>query len=51
MGPVYIGDTIKANVELLEKIEGKNILKLKTICTNQQGEVVLSGTATVMLKN
>lgn len=51
MGPVYIGDTIKANVELLEKIEGKNILKLKTICTNQQGEVVLSGTATVMFKN
>ncbi len=51
MGPVYIGDTIKANVELHEKIEGKNILKLKTICTNQQGEVVLSGTATVMFKN
>ncbi len=45
--PVYFGDTITATVEAVEKIKDK-ILKLKTICTNQDGEVVLEGMATVL---
>ena len=45
---VRFGDTIKAEVEVIEKIEEKNIIKLSTICTNQDGVVVLKGIATVM---
>jgi 3-hydroxybutyryl-CoA dehydratase len=46
--PVRFGDTIKAEVEVIEKKEEKNIMKLSTICTNQDGVVVLKGIATVM---
>jgi 3-hydroxybutyryl-CoA dehydratase len=46
--PVKFGDTIKAEIEVIEKIEEKNRMKLSTICTNQEGNVVLKGIATVM---
>jgi len=46
--PVRFGDTIKAEVEVFEKKEDKNIMKLSTTCTNQDGVVVLKGIATVM---
>ncbi|GMQ62549.1 MaoC family dehydratase [Vallitalea maricola] len=46
--PVRFGDTIKAQVEVIEKKEEKNIIKLKTICTNQNDKIVLEGIATVM---
>ncbi len=46
--PVRIGDTIKAEVEVVEIIPEKNRVKLKTICTNQNNEVVLEGVATVL---
>ncbi|AEM78081.1 MaoC family dehydratase [Thermoanaerobacter wiegelii] len=46
--PVRIGDTIKAEVEVVEIIPEKNRVKLKTICTNQNDEVVLEGVATVL---
>ncbi|GAA0179110.1 MaoC family dehydratase [Clostridium sediminicola] len=46
--PVRFGDTIKAEVEVIEKIEEKNKIKLNTICTNQDGVVVLKGIATVI---
>lgn len=46
--PVRFGDTIRAEVEVIEKIEEKNRIKLKTTCTNQDGVVVLKGIATVM---
>lgn len=45
--PVYFGDTIEAKVEVSEVIKEK-FLKLKTTCTNQKGDVVLEGVATVM---
>lgn len=45
--PVYFGDTITAKVEATEIIKEK-ILILKTTCTNQKGEVVLEGVASVM---
>ena len=46
--PVRFGDTIKAEVEVIEKFDEKNIMKLSTTCTNQDGVVVLKGVATVM---
>ncbi|SDF81868.1 3-hydroxybutyryl-CoA dehydratase [Thermoanaerobacter thermohydrosulfuricus] len=46
--PVRIGDTIKAEVEVVEIIPEKNRVILKTICTNQNNEVVLEGMATVL---
>jgi len=46
--PVKLGDTITITLEVIEKIDGKNFVKLKTTATNQDGKVVVSGTATVM---
>ncbi|MFL0166089.1 MULTISPECIES: MaoC family dehydratase [Clostridium] len=46
--PVKIGDTIKAEVEVIERIEDKNRIKLSTTCTNQDGVEVLKGIATIM---
>jgi 3-hydroxybutyryl-CoA dehydratase len=48
LAPVRMGDTIKAEVEVIEKIEEKNRIKLSTICTNQNGVEVLKGIATIM---
>lgn len=46
--PVRIGDTITATCTVVEKDDAKNRLKLETICTNQDGDIVVKGTATVM---
>ena len=46
--PVKFGDTITAIVEVIDKLEEKNILKLNTRCINQNEEEVLTGLATVM---
>lgn len=46
--PVRIGDTITATITVTE-ILTKRRVKLSTICTNQHGEKVLDGEATVML--
>lgn len=46
--PVRIGDTITATIAVTE-ILSKRRVKLSTICTNQNGEKVLDGEATVML--
>ena len=46
--PVKFGDTIEAKVEVIEKIEEKNRLVLRTTCTNQHGEIVIDGKAMVM---
>ena len=46
--PVYIGDTVTATVTVTERIPEKNRLKLDTVVTNQRGEPVITGTATVM---
>lgn len=46
--PVYIGDTIEAKVTVAEINVEKNIVKLDTTCTNQDGTVVVEGVATVM---
>ncbi|WP_430914022.1 bifunctional enoyl-CoA hydratase/phosphate acetyltransferase [Methylobacterium sp. sgz302541] len=46
--PVAPGDTITATVAVREKRPEKRIVLLDTRCTNQHGEEVLSGTATVL---
>ncbi len=48
--PVYIGDTITAKVEVIEKNDEKFRIKFKTECLNQEGKVVLSGEALVMFR-
>lgn len=48
--PVKIGDTVTAKVEVLEKIEGKNRIILRTTVTNQDGVLVVDGKATMLKK-
>jgi acyl dehydratase len=45
--PVRPGDEITAEAEVLEVKEGKPICTLRTTITNQDGVVVLDGTALV----
>jgi 3-hydroxybutyryl-CoA dehydratase len=47
LAPVKIGDTITAEVEVVEKIDKPKILKLKTVVRNQTGAAVIEGLATV----
>jgi 3-hydroxybutyryl-CoA dehydratase len=47
LSPVRIGDTITARVEIVELIHEKNRVRLKTICSNQEGKNVLEGEAFV----
>jgi len=47
--PVYPGDTVTATVEVLKVREDKPIITLSTVCTNQDGAVVLEGEAVVMV--
>ena len=43
--PVYIGDTITAEAEVLEVHETKPVTKLRTVVARQSGETVLEGEA------
>ena len=45
--PVRPGDTITAEVEVLEVRSDKPVTRLATVITNQAGDVVLDGTALV----
>jgi len=45
--PARPGDTITAEVEVLEAREDKPIAKLRTTITNQLGDVLIDGTALV----
>jgi acyl dehydratase len=45
--PVAPGDEITAEVEVLEARKDKPITKLRTTISNQEGTVVLDGTALV----
>lgn len=46
--PVKAGDSISARVEVTEVNREKNRIRLRTVCTNQRAEEVLSGEAVVM---
>jgi 3-hydroxybutyryl-CoA dehydratase len=45
--PVKIGDTVTAEVEVLEKKDAKHIILLRTTVTNQNDVVVIEGEAVV----
>ncbi|MBF0201999.1 MAG: MaoC family dehydratase N-terminal domain-containing protein, partial [Desulfamplus sp.] len=47
LAPVRIGDTVTAKVEVVEKIEAKNRVILRTTCSNQNGVMVIDGSATI----
>lgn len=46
--PVYFGDTITATCTVDEIVKEKNRVVLKTVCTNQDGDVVIDGQALVL---
>ena len=48
LAPVFIGDTITAEVEIIELVPEKCRIKLATTCVNQDGKVVISGEALIM---
>jgi 3-hydroxybutyryl-CoA dehydratase len=48
LSPVRIGDTVKAEVEVIEMMPEKNRIKLRTTCYNQHEKMVIDGVATVM---
>jgi 3-hydroxybutyryl-CoA dehydratase len=47
LAPVRIGDTITAHVEVIEIMNDRNKVRLKTDCINQDGITVLEGEAVV----
>ena len=47
VAPVFIGDTVTAEVEVLEKRDDKKILKMSTIVRKQDGTNVIEGEAVV----
>lgn len=46
--PVFMGDTITARVEAIEKLDQRKWVKFKTTITNQDGKLVVDGEATVI---
>lgn len=46
--PVFIGETVTATVECIEKLEQRRWLKFRTTIDNQAGKTVITGTATVI---
>lgn len=49
VAPVFPDDTVTARVTIVSRREDKPIVKLATVCTNQHGEVVVKGEATVLV--
>ena len=47
--PVRIGDTVTVKLEVVEVIAAKRRVRIATTCTNQNGETVMNGEATVMV--
>jgi acyl dehydratase len=50
--PVFMGDTITATAEVIEKRPDRNLVVCALSCANQRGEMVVEGRADIkMLKN
>jgi 3-hydroxybutyryl-CoA dehydratase len=47
--PVYLDDTVTATATVSDIREDKGIVTLQTVCTNQNGETVVTGEAVVMI--
>lgn len=48
LAPVYLGDTITAEVEVVELIAEKNRVRLATRCRNQDGVTVAEGESVLL---
>ena len=46
--PVQVGDEVTATATVVKQNEGKPIYTLETVCTNQDGVVVLEGEAVIL---
>ncbi len=46
--PIFIGDTVTVGVEVIEKNDERNRVRLRTYCINAQNEVLVEGEAWVM---
>ena len=49
LGPIFVGDTITAQVEVAAWQPEKNLVTLKTECSNQDARQVITGQAVLML--
>ena len=49
VAPVFPDDTLTAKVTVVSIRDDKPIVKLETICTNQNGETIISGEATILI--
>ncbi|MBK6751854.1 MAG: MaoC family dehydratase [Acidobacteria bacterium] len=49
VAPVFIGDIVTATGTITNIREDKNIVTLETICSNQNGEMLVKGEAAVMI--
>jgi 3-hydroxybutyryl-CoA dehydratase len=48
--PVFLGDTISTEAEVVEKIEDRNRVRLATRCFNQDGALVAEGESVLLPK-
>jgi acyl dehydratase len=48
--PAYPGDEVTATVTVTKVRDDRRILTLETVCTNQQGKVLIQGEAVVLLE-
>jgi len=46
--PVFLGDTITAEAEVVERVEDRNRVRLATRCRNQHGDVVAEGESVLL---
>lgn len=49
VAPVFIGDTVTATGTVTNIREDKNIVTLETVCTDQNGKMLVKGEAVVMI--
>ncbi|MBI5447028.1 MAG: MaoC family dehydratase [Deltaproteobacteria bacterium] len=47
LAPAYVGDTLTATATVIKKHPTKPVATLETVCTNQNGEVLIRGEAVV----
>lgn len=50
VAPVFIGDEVTVEVEVVDKRDDRNIITLKTTVVNQNGKEVVTGEALVLKK-
>ena len=49
-GPVFLGETITARAQVLEKFDRQEKIKLRTWVENQDGRLILDGSALILFR-